>query len=178
MNLILLSLLGFGCAIGLSAHAAGGIVGGGGNAFTQQDPFLPAPIASVHAEVENAVDRLVPYLRIKRGQAQSDPGMSPLWQKLFAKPEEVFAVLAVEKFEMLDDAACFDRNGTAYDGSTLTGSSNTICISIQRLARRIAPSEIRRQSFALLIHEISEVLGFSDDEAVDLQIEVLKSDLD
>ena len=74
------------------------------------------------------------------------------------------------------DRPCYDQNGNVYDGSTYHQIKNSICISAYTIATKCIKEEISIQATALVLHEYSEVVGLSDEDAITLQKEVL-SDL-
>lgn len=69
---------------------------------------------------------------------------------------------------------CFDKNGTAKDGSIYASQKNQICISAFLLSKKLSKSNFESELAALMIHEFSHFLGTTEDEAVSLQKKALE----
>lgn len=92
-----------------------------------------------------------------------------VWEALFDGEQTVFDVLDRLTIEVRHSAACRDARGNEVDGSADLASGNRICISAKRLAEKLTCSDVEAQVWALVLHEISHLLGTSEAEALQLQ---------
>lgn len=159
-------------------HAAGGMSGGGGKLI---DPTPPDKIVSVRKvkEIikESAEDCLKKYLVEKRNslkQGQLNGYEAATMEKLFSHPQNIFKVVDKTHVIIQEDTSCFDHQDEPTDGSFFNQDKKAICISALNISKKVHQKEIKPQSLALMMHEYSEVMGFSDDEAVHLQTTVLQ----
>lgn len=72
-------------------------------------------------------------------------------------------------------SACVNGQGLSVDGSLYSHYPNTICVSAKTLHQKVNDKEYFIQGLALLAHEYSEIAGFSEDEAVQLQKFVIQN---
>ena len=92
--------------------------------------------------------------------------------KAFDRTKDMSLVSRAVKPRVTDDKPCFDYAGNNVDGSLVSDRPGTFCISAFNIASKVHPLELDAQSTALMIHEISEVLGFNEVEAVEFQTQV------
>lgn len=64
---------------------------------------------------------------------------------------------------------CYTLNGTPADGSIFSEKSNSVCISAKTIAEKVHIEEVPKQAAALSLHEYAEVIGLSEEDAVNLQ---------
>gem|GEM_PF-2938317 len=94
---------------------------------------------------------------------------STLYNKLFAGKANLIDVLESVDIEILMDKPCRDSAGKAVDGSVYASIPNAICISPYSMAPKLIEERARVEVLALLVHELSHLLGTTEEEAVDLQ---------
>ena len=70
---------------------------------------------------------------------------------------------------------CYDLKGRPFDGAAVNADTHAVCISAFNLALKVDQSEISVQAAGLLLHELSEVAGLSDEVAVYLQNQLIKA---
>ena len=164
-------------ALPLFALAAGGISSGGGNVLEPVDPRNPAGRAEVKDMIPRARNALLGYLRAKRldwsagrlsGEERADFGA------LFSASRDVLGVSAATPVDVELEEPCFDFAENPVDGSIRSDEKfPSICLSALTISRRVERADIPAQSAALLAHEVSELVGFGEEQAVRLQSRVL-----
>jgi hypothetical protein len=164
------------------AFAAGGISGGGGNVINPTPPTEVQDVRLVRAIIKGSKELLVKFISAKYALFKTgsmDEESLRMYGQLFADNEHnLHEVMDDIKIDSPLDKPCYDQNNNEFDGSTLDSRSNSICISAQRLAKNTILEEIPVQAAALAMHEFSEVVGLTDEEAIIIQkhaIEQLKS---
>ncbi|MBS1971082.1 MAG: hypothetical protein JSU04_12280 [Bdellovibrionales bacterium] len=150
----------------------GGVSGGGGNTLSPRAPSYPVDPETAEHMIYNARGVLKNYLTLKK-QAYL-VGALPIEQMAAFAP--VFSAKArvedtIEKahLHVSDRHACKDENNNPVDGSTITPTPNSICISAYNISRKVDVSDITPQSAALMLHEYGELVGLSEDQAVKVQ---------
>lgn len=155
--------------------ARGGMSGGGGNVLPGRTPEARMDPEDVEHRVKSARYAAIDYL-VGFEQRYRDGTLSPeqalLAEKAFSGKKDLITVSQTVRPDIEEDSPCYDFEGKAVDGSIRAEKANRICISSHRIANKVHESEIVPQSAALMIHEYSEVMGFSEDEATALQIHV------
>ncbi len=97
-----------------------------------------------------------------------------MYSVLFADNENnLHGVMEEIKLDIQLDQPCFDILGNVFDGSTFNQKKHSICISAFTIAQKCIKNEIPTLASALVMHEFSEVVGLSDEEAIALQKQVL-----
>ncbi len=153
----------------------GGMSGGGGNVLPGKLPDAPLDPEEAEDQVKASRHTAVDYLtsfkeKYQQGALPSD--QASLAQKAFSKGRDLLTISRTYRTDVEDDSPCFDFSGSPVDGSIRGERPNEICISSHSIAKKVHQSEIKAQSAALMIHEFSEVIGFSEDEATALQVQV------
>jgi len=92
-----------------------------------------------------------------------------LYTKLFGGKINLIDVLESVDIEILMDKPCKDSVGKAVDGSVYASIPNAICISPYSMAPKLIEERARVEVLALIVHELSHLLGTTEEEAVDLQ---------
>lgn len=167
-----LYLVSIPTAWALPGLTQGGVSGGGGNILAPKTPLAP-----VDPEVaEHLVYRSYGLFRIyiQEKQAAFNEGRLPtqeqaLFAPIFTSPERVIEVLRNVRVHVADHRPCRDAQSQPVDGSTLSQEPNSICISAFNIARKTELDDIPPQSAALMVHEYGELLGLSEDQAVQVQ---------
>lgn len=72
------------------------------------------------------------------------------------------------------DESCFDKYHRPVDGSIYGTIPDTICISAFTLSSKLNKYNFKGEVYALIIHEISHLLKYNEEEAVALQKYALK----
>jgi len=143
----------------------GGISSGGGGTL----PADPANVWQIQDIVKDAKRDLRLYFRNEKFHAQYDKTVSELDKKLFLQKYSLVEALEKTDLELLKDRPCYDANGKEVDGSIHSGKPNTICISAFRIAPKVAKELARTEVTALIAHELSHIVGATEDEAAEFQ---------
>jgi hypothetical protein len=148
------------------ASDEGGVNGGGGGTLPA-NPITVIDVVKIVGESKKTLDPLVKFqlwshVRIGFREGTVAP-------KLFDGQVTIWNVLQDTNIEILMDKPCHYANGRETDGSVHASKPGAICISAFRIAPKLiierAPIEIN----ALILHELSHLLGATEDEARDYQ---------
>lgn len=153
------------------AHS-GGVSGGGGNVFADSDVDRPTTATQAVALIQAAENDLEPYMQNKYVQLQNGAlsgREKHIFEKLFKNSEFVFKNIKDNPVYIEIEKACETANKIAADGCIFSPVQNTICISASSIAQKLNSSEIKHQATALMIHEYSELAGFNEEHAVEIQ---------
>ena len=150
------------------AHAGGVSDGGGGT--TNPNPANADRI--VWTASSSASLALISWLNAEQGNfrrlSSDDQAASP-FKKLFAPTRDIFDVIRETSIEVRMSRPCFDANGVAWDGSIYPTSQNAICISPFTMAPKLTEMNFDVETVALIAHELSHLLGTTEDEARAIQ---------
>lgn len=155
----------------------GGVSGGGGNVI---NPTPPDEINQDLHQTTEHVEHLIhsshipvsKFFKLKENQLNNNQvsvAEALILRKLFTGDYNIYRIMHLFPTKVQEDKPCFDSLGNAVDGSIYSEKPNTICVSAHRLVEKVHISEIPIQSHALLVHEYSELVGLTEDEAVLLQ---------
>lgn len=178
---VLLVLLALAPAGSVAHESHGGMSGGGGNVLPGRAPDAPANGELIEHAVKHSRGVAVSYLqelRLKFLNGDVSAEKRALLERAFSGSSDLATVARGIRVEVEDDRPCFDFQDNAVDGSIRSDKPNRICISSHSIAAKVHRSEVVAQSAALMIHEFSELIGFSEDEAVTLQSHALTDLLD
>lgn len=166
--------------ISISANAGivdGGVSGGGGNLISPKAPTVKQDPREIRNIILGSQNLLKKFINAKYALYQTgsmDYESHRLYSVLFADNEDnLHEVMEEITLDVQINKSCFDQNGKAYDGSTFNQKRHSICISAQSIAAKCDKFEVPLQSTALVLHEYSELVGLSDDDAITLQKQVI-----
>ncbi len=104
------------------------------------------------------------------------------YQKLFYGRRTIFDYLPLVSIELQLNEPCFDANGAPFDGSVYAHKPGAICISPFSMAPKLSDINAGPETLALILHELSHLLGTTEAEATAIQYVALghlsKMDLD
>jgi hypothetical protein len=103
------------------------------------------------------------------------PAPAPLLSKMFDQKTKVFDVINSLKIEVRRTRPCLDKSGAKVDGSIYADSPGAICLSLPRLVKKLNDATLEKQISALIIHEITHLVGGDEAEAVTAQTYALAS---
>lgn len=153
----------------------GGMSGGGGNVMTPQAPDQYTSPEYVDQFIKRGgIQTLKTYLSDKKERLAQGalPGSEiGTFEKLFQK--DIFGSMQEARLMVEEKSTCYDSNGQPVDGNFYLQKRYAICISALNIVRKVHRSEIKPQTLALLMHEYSESLGFTENEAQEIQKIVL-----
>lgn len=173
MKSLTISLLVFS---NLAFAKAGGISGGGGNVINPTAPKYSQDPREVRAIIRGSTQLLLKFLYAKYALFKAgsmDYENIKLYSEFFEEDDEICEITKEIKIDIPLDKGCFDSQGNEFDGSSFNPKERTICISAYRIAKSTDKYEIPVQSAALIMHEYSEALGLSDEDATIIQKQVL-----
>jgi hypothetical protein len=150
----------------------GGVSGGGGNVMVDGTPVHPTDTASVEAVVLGAKPALIKYLDTKNSVFKNgtlNAQQIAIFKPLFTSKKKISAVVRKVGVDVLTDRPCFDQMGQPFDGSTISRDVNTVCISANSIASKVEKNDLDPQSKALLLHEYSELVGVTEEQARRIQ---------
>jgi hypothetical protein len=153
----------------IPAVGMAGSISGGGGGTVPANPVGNAVIADILKESRST---LLMYFR----SLDAGPGKWPTNEgddrRLFGGSPSIYDVINETVIEAQSSAPCRDGDGNEVDGSIVT-TNGGICISLQRLGAKLDRTNAFSQTVALVAHELSHKLGFNEDEATQLQKEML-----
>lgn len=167
------SLIFFTALTPVFALAGGSDVGGGG--------VLRLPHASIDQVKESAArSRQILKLWLHGQEAWSSThpdDITPAYSKLFRGPRSIYDVLDNLKIEFRLNKACYDKEGSKHDGSIYTslGTPDSICLSGARMALALRTDNYDYGTIALILHEVSHLLGTTEVEARKIQADIIQS---
>jgi hypothetical protein len=155
---------------------AGGITAGGGGIT----PAQPVTIEDVRQAVLASNEALHLWLQGQeiwwRTGKIKVPGSA--YGKLFSfnsepekKRQRIYRILSKLSVEFRENDSCYDSAGTEKDGSIYTEGNQklAICISGRNLAQKLNRDDYEAQTAALILHEVSHLLGTDEHEAMEIQ---------
>lgn len=156
----------------------GGISGGGGNVISPtapdhlQDPYdIKIDIMASRSILQEFLIAKLDLFRVDNMSSQDKYIYSILFQDtehgIIKAMKEVPIFIPVYE-------PCYDLAGRQYDGVAVNSDTHAVCISAFNLALKVDKSDIPVQAAGLLLHELSEVAGLSDEVAIYLQNQLLK----
>ncbi len=154
----------------------GGMSGGGGFVISPETPDQYNSPDKVEALIEkHAEPCLQKYLINKKEKFDKGelPGHELTTLEPLLKQGVIFKAIQNTKLIIQDDHSCFGANGEPTDGSFFKDKKNAICISAKNIAEKVHHKELKPQTLALMMHEYSEMMGFSEDNAIGVQKIVL-----
>ena len=150
---------------------AGAVSGGGGGtlpAFPVDEQTLVRAVIESRGPIDAFLKGIESLYLLPSGSASAPPHA---FDKLFAPGADVFKLLADVKVHLERENPCYDSDGKPVDGSSVTKTPNGICISLPRLKEKLNISNYQAEIVALVLHEISHLLGTTEEEAVEIQKE-------
>lgn len=154
-----------------AAYAAGGVGSGGGETLASERVGLDQ-IAQAIQSSRNLVTAFLNHAEREMILGSANPRPDPLpkaYSLFFSGSESVFDVLNLVRVEILRDAPCISSDGNPYDGSVLSGVPHGICMSASRMLKKLTFANYRAEVAALMLHEISHLVGSTEEQAVEIQ---------
>ena len=156
----------------------GGISGGGGNVISPTAPQKLQDPYSVRVDVMASRKILKKFIQAKHDLY--------IFNNMNAEDKRIYSILFEDNshgiLEAMNDVPlfipvyepCYDLTGNPYDGAAVNAESHAVCISAFNLALKVDKSDIGIQAAALILHELSEVAGLKDEDAIYLQNQLIK----
>lgn len=148
---------------------AGGMSGGGGNVFPVRVPESYQDPEQVEDSIHSSRRMAVQTLQTLQSELAVAESADPILSAIFALPGDIVATSQRVKPHIEEDEPCYDRHGAPVDGSILSERAGRFCISAFTIAQKVHAEEIQAQAAALMIHEYSELVGASEEEAQHIQ---------
>lgn len=160
-----------------SVAYAGGVSGGGGNLISASAPTEkqdPREIRNIILSSQKLLNKFINTKFSLYNSGSMDYDNLKMYSVLFADNENnLHEVMEEIKLDIQLNQPCFDSLGNVFDGSTFNQKKHSICISAFTIAQKCIKNEIPTQASALVMHEFSEVVGLTDEEAITLQKQVI-----
>ena len=161
----------------MQTHAAGGVSGGGGNLISPVAPTEKQDPKEIKNIINGSDCLLKRFLKAQHSlytNGKLDVESQRLYTGLFSdKENNIDELLESISLDIPIDKPCFDNVGNAFDGSTFSPKNHSICISAYSIAIKSGKNDVLHQAPALILHELSELTGLSDDDAILLQKQAL-----
>jgi len=175
---LVLSLL-----VSLNVLAGPRVIGNGGDVIEEN----PVSVAYVQNIIPDARLFILMWLHglegqmfLNNGLKGSNPrqlpiptGANKLFSTEFTQPK-VYDKMRELKINFKTQSACGSGGINETDGSTSSDKPNEICISGFSLARKLNDGNAKVQVEALIIHEISHLLGTTEEEAKAIQSQYIE----
>jgi hypothetical protein len=173
MVVLLISTLLVPNAFARINRVGGGISGGGGYVINPLRPTTPQSAKAVEHMIKKSKPLLFNYILNKKNQMKNmkmSGDEHQIYERLFKTTEPSFErVIKQYKIHIENEEPCFTSDNIPVDGSIFSESEQSICISSATIAEKVHHTEVTRQSAALILHEMVEFVGLSEEEAVHLQ---------
>ncbi len=152
---------------------AGGVSGGGGFVINPLRPTQPQSAQDIEQIIKNSKSIVSKYIQTKKMQLKQNT-MSGHEQRIYdqllnSQKNNLEDVVKKYNVHIEDEAPCYTSDHIAVDGSIFAETANSICISSATIAEKVHPSEVSKQAAALMLHEMIEVAGLEDADAIHLQ---------
>ncbi len=172
-----LSVVFVNVALTAQLALAGGVSHGGGGT-TNPDPTTPIKV--MQALTLPSLPALVFYLyEAERTYSSFSPQekLKSPFRKLFppAPARDIFALVRNPRIDLFWTKPCRDYDGAAYDGSVVATRVDAVCLSPFTMAPKLNKYNVQAETLALLLHELSHLLGTTEAEAVSVQISALEA---
>jgi hypothetical protein len=157
----------------LTTFAMGGVSDGGGGT-TNPDPVgaerVAESIEGYGLKLLNIWLNAKEYEFLISGSLPDRPE-----SKLFLASPSVFEVIAKTKVEIRMSESCYDKNGQAWDGSIYASEPGAICLSAFTMGPKLNSHNVEAETLALYMHEISHLMGYTEEEAREIQSHALSA---
>ena len=177
MKTVLLTVLLLSIQVFAKHGIEGGMSGGGGYVINPESPVKYIDPEHVEDMIEEyGTPSLNNYLQDKNQKLQNGQVLGheiAALQKIFSSEKNIFKTLKETKIIVEEEKSCFGKDGEPTDGSFFNSKKKAICISAKNIAEKVHHTELKPQALALMAHEYAEVMGLSEDEAVQVQKIVL-----
>lgn len=140
----------------------GGITSGGGGTL----PSNPISVSDVYSVLERSKLALRLYVNSERFIRFEHPkGV----ERFFWGERNLATLLEQTDIDVLADKPCKDKFGRDVDASIYGSKENRICLSAFRIAPKLIEEIADKEINALILHELSHLLGATESEAVEIQ---------
>lgn len=165
----------FTLTLSLGSFAQAGGVGSGGGQTTVPDPSHPEQIArTLETEARFMIQAwLNRQEKNFNEQSASVRAQNPL-RKIFENQPGLSQLIATVPAELRMTNTCHDSANSPVDGSIYGKKPGSICLSPFSMAPKLSQQNYKAETFALLVHELSHLLGTTEDEAEIIQQVALK----
>lgn len=161
----------------IALAVTGGVSGGGGFVIDPLAPEYPQDLAYTKRLIHKSTHDLEDFVLWKKSKWKREGvplEMKTIYFKLFENSERNLLRVADKiDIHIEESGPCLTYEGMPVDGS-INSKPGTICVSAKTFSEKVSYADTSRQAIALSLHELSEIVGLSEAEAVQLQIEVLK----
>lgn len=154
--------------------AQAGAVSGGGGGTTNPSPVDPELVAESIRHYAGPVllmwlnQEESNYLNLSQDKKQNSP-----FRKLFEGERDIFSLLLTTKVELNMASPCKDAFGHPKDGSMHASQTGSICISPFTMGPKLNEYNVEAETLALVMHEISHLVGTTEEEAEVIQLALL-----
>jgi len=156
---------------------AGGVSGGGGFVINPLAPQYPQNLEYTKRLIHKSTHDLEDFVLWKKNKWKQEgvpAEMKSIYTKLFENSKRDLLHVADHIDIHIEDAGpCLTFEGLPVDGS-INSKPGTVCVSAKTFSEKVSYEDTSRQAIALSLHELSEIVGLTETEAVQLQVEVLK----
>jgi len=157
----------------LSPPAFAGGVSDGGGGTTNPSPIDPDMIAYRVGEFGRIILTWANHQEENfKNLTPSEQAASP-YAKLFLGTTKFVDVIKSTGFELRMNGPCFDAQGAEKEGSVYASKPGYLCLSPFLMGPKLSELNFEAETTALMIHELSHVLGASEAEAVQIQRDAL-----
>lgn len=157
-----------------AVSAAGGVSDGGGGTTRPQSAD---PEWIVGTAIRDSAKMLIFWLNAEKAnhfrRVRNRPAEESPTRVLFESNQDVFELVRKISIELRMSEPCYDRNNNATDGSIHGVPAGSICLSPFSMAPKLNDMNYHYETAALIMHEISHLLGASEAEATKIQQAVI-----
>lgn len=157
------------------AHA--GAVSGGGGGSLQGSPVEPRVLREAIFDSRILIEAFLNHMSTKITLEDTGATDYPhkAFRQFFVKGALLPEMLSSIRLVIDEQNPCLDFNGQLVDASIKTDIPNGICVSLPRLHEKLRTSNFEVEIGALILHEISHLLGSHEEEAVGIQMTMLET---
>lgn len=94
-------------------------------------------------------------------------------RKLFTTNDQFRDIIRNTKIEIKMSEPCYDQKGQPHEGSIYASIPNAICLSPFLMSQKLNENNFEAEMLGLVLHELSHLVGTTEDEATKIQREAL-----
>ncbi len=147
------------------AHAGEGGIDGGGGGTIPVTPSTPEEVTNVILNAKRDLRLFSRFDQKSFGAANSND----LQRLLYGERTTLLDLIESTDIEIEQQEPCFDAFHSPVDGSIHAKRPGSICISVFRIAPKLEHGEGYPQIIALILHELSHLLGANEAQAIEYQ---------
>jgi len=155
--------------VSTAAFAAQGGISGGGGGTVPTDLVSTREIQDLIINQRWQLELFFHQLEIQSRKLGNKKCSDAICEKLFDFKKSIIDVMREVSIHFEMTGLCQAPDGSLHDGAAPGPTPASICISVDALSKKISRSEARPQVLALIAHEVSHLMGLTEEDAYAIQ---------